>query len=536
MVEQIVRPTGLLDPKVEVRPSHGARDDLLREIAQRTQRDERVLVTTLTKVATEELHAFLESEGIRARLQHSDIKVEDRVAIIGGPARGRVRRADRDQFAARRARHPEASLIAIFDADRAGFLRSAQALIQMIGRVARNVNGNRCPLRRYGDAGDAGPRSMRPRAGDSARSPSTRRNDVTPLSSVRGLASAQPYGQEPSSIRKPSARTCTSFATGSREGTGAARGGGSRQEDGAETIGGELDGSTVSSFICDAPGESDRMCKDQEPQTTPGKERARDPASYKCAARGRTTSRMLMWTFRADAFVVFTGISGSGKSSLAFGTLYAEAQRRYLESVAHLRPRLFDQAGVPEVDAIDGLPPAVALQQQRGSANARSSVGSVTTLSAWCGCSIRASENIAAISRCSMRRTSPPTPWPGPARPATASGASMTRRRDDGARRQSHHSRSGDSRHGQPAWHGQNLRDISLCRSALMSTRHGAIFEKDRDWILFTDETPTVPVYAGLTPEQTRVALKRRMEPSYQGTFSGAVATCWRPSPTQKRA
>ena len=75
-----------------------------------------------------------------------------------------------------------------------------------------------------------------------------------------------------------------------------------------------------------------------------------------------------------DAFVVFTGISGSGKSSLAFGTLYAEAQRRYLESVAPYARRLIDQAGVPEVDAIDGLPPAVALQQQRGSANARCSI------------------------------------------------------------------------------------------------------------------------------------------------------------------
>src|SRR5437763_1020803 len=82
-----------------------------------------------------------------------------------------------------------------------------------------------------------------------------------------------------------------------------------------------------------------------------------------------------------DALVVFTGVSGSGKSSLAFGTLYAEAQRRYLESVAPYARRLFDQMGVPEVDAIDGLPPAVALQQQRGSPTTRSSVGSVSTLS-----------------------------------------------------------------------------------------------------------------------------------------------------------
>lgn len=82
-----------------------------------------------------------------------------------------------------------------------------------------------------------------------------------------------------------------------------------------------------------------------------------------------------------DALVAFTGVSGSGKSSLAFGTPYAEAQRRYLESVSPYARRLFDRMPVPEVDDIDGLPPAVALQQQRGSPTTRSSVGSVTTLS-----------------------------------------------------------------------------------------------------------------------------------------------------------
>jgi excinuclease UvrABC ATPase subunit len=82
-----------------------------------------------------------------------------------------------------------------------------------------------------------------------------------------------------------------------------------------------------------------------------------------------------------DALLVFTGVSGSGKSSLAFATLYAEAQRRYLESVAPDARRLFHQLGVPQVDAIEGLPPAVALQQQRGTPTTRSSVGSVTTLS-----------------------------------------------------------------------------------------------------------------------------------------------------------
>src|SRR5580700_4016945 len=82
-----------------------------------------------------------------------------------------------------------------------------------------------------------------------------------------------------------------------------------------------------------------------------------------------------------NALVVFTGVSGSGKSSLAFATLYAEAQRRYLDSVAPYARRLFDQIGIPDVDSIDGLPPAVALQQQRGSPTTRSSIGSVTTVS-----------------------------------------------------------------------------------------------------------------------------------------------------------
>jgi excinuclease ABC subunit A len=82
-----------------------------------------------------------------------------------------------------------------------------------------------------------------------------------------------------------------------------------------------------------------------------------------------------------DSLVVFSGVSGSGKSSLAFGTLYAEAQRRYLESVSPYARRLFHQMAVPEVSEVEGLPPAVALQQQRGSPTTRSSVGSVTTLS-----------------------------------------------------------------------------------------------------------------------------------------------------------
>jgi excinuclease ABC subunit A len=120
--------------------------------------------------------------------------------------------------------------------------------------------------------------------------------------------------------------------------------------------------------------------------------------------------------------VVFTGVSGSGKSSLAFSTVYAEAQRRYFESVAPYARRLIDQVGVPDVDSIEGLPPAVALQQQRGTPSARSSVGSVTTLSSLIRMLIPAPAVIRRGSRCCMprifRRTAPgrlpAMPRPGP--------------------------------------------------------------------------------------------------------------------------
>ena len=121
-----------------------------------------------------------------------------------------------------------------------------------------------------------------------------------------------------------------------------------------------------------------------------------------------------------DALVVFTGVSGSGKSSLAFGTLYAEAQRRYLESVSPYARRLFHQLGVPEVDEIDGLPPAVALQQQRGSPSTRSSVGSVTTLSNLLRMLYSRPATTRPASPSSTPSRSRPTPPRGPAPSATA--------------------------------------------------------------------------------------------------------------------
>lgn len=223
-----------------------------------------------------------------------------------------------------------------------------------------------------------------------------------------------------------------------------------------------------------------------------------------------------------DAIVVFTGVSGSGKSSLAFGTLYAEAQRRYLESVSPYARRLFHQLSVPEVDEIDGLPPAVALQQQRGAPTTRSSVGSVTTLG-----------NLMRMlySRAGHYPRNQPIIHAEAFSPNTPEGACPTchgmgimydateasmvpdpsltiRERAVAAWPQ--------------AWYGQNLRDILVTLGHDVDKPWKDLPKKLRDWILFTDEQPTVPVYAGFTPEETKRALKQQLEPSYMGTFTSA--------------
>ncbi len=223
-----------------------------------------------------------------------------------------------------------------------------------------------------------------------------------------------------------------------------------------------------------------------------------------------------------DALVVFTGVSGSGKSSLAFGTLYAEAQRRYLESVAPYARRLFDQMGVPEVDGIDGLPPAVALQQQRGSPTTRSSVGSVSTLSNLLRMLYSRAgtypPNQPHLEAESFSTNTPEGACPqchGLGRIYDVTERSMVP--DDSLTIRQRAIASWPT-----AWQGQNQRDILVSLGYDVDRPWRDLPKKDRDWILYTEEQPTVPVYAGFTPEETRRALKRKEEPSYQGTFSGA--------------
>src|SRR5881409_3294657 len=141
VVEQIIRPTGLVDPEVEVRPVKGQVDDLLHEIRLREKRQERVLVTTLTKRMAEDLTDYLQQHGVRVRYLHSEIDALERVGIIRGLRLGEFDVLVGINLLREGLDLPEVSLVAVLDADQEGFLRSDRSLIQTVGRAARHLSG-----------------------------------------------------------------------------------------------------------------------------------------------------------------------------------------------------------------------------------------------------------------------------------------------------------------------------------------------------------------------------------------------------------
>ncbi|HJE19825.1 MAG TPA: excinuclease ABC subunit UvrB, partial [Aliicoccus persicus] len=142
MVEQIIRPTGLLDPTIDVRPSEHQIDDLVEEILQRAERNERVLITTLTKKMSEDLTDYLKEAGIKVQYLHSEIKTLERIEVIRELRLGTYDVLVGINLLREGLDIPEVSLVAILDADKEGFLRSNRSLIQTIGRAARNANGH----------------------------------------------------------------------------------------------------------------------------------------------------------------------------------------------------------------------------------------------------------------------------------------------------------------------------------------------------------------------------------------------------------
>ncbi len=141
VVEQIIRPTGLVDPEVEIRPIRGQVDDLLGEIRARVERNERVLITTLTKRMSEDLQEYYSELGVKTSYMHSEVETLERVKILRNLRRGEIDVLIGVNLLREGLDLPEVSLVAILDADKEGFLRSAGSLIQTIGRAARNVNG-----------------------------------------------------------------------------------------------------------------------------------------------------------------------------------------------------------------------------------------------------------------------------------------------------------------------------------------------------------------------------------------------------------
>ncbi|MCC6392960.1 MAG: excinuclease ABC subunit UvrB [Bryobacterales bacterium] len=141
VVEQVIRPTGLVDPEVEIRPIRGQVDDLLNEIRKRVERNERVLVTTLTKRMAEDLTEYYSELGVKCRYLHSEVSTLDRVRILRDLRKGEFDALVGVNLLREGLDLPEVSLVAILDADKEGFLRSTGSLIQTIGRAARNVNG-----------------------------------------------------------------------------------------------------------------------------------------------------------------------------------------------------------------------------------------------------------------------------------------------------------------------------------------------------------------------------------------------------------
>ena len=215
-----------------------------------------------------------------------------------------------------------------------------------------------------------------------------------------------------------------------------------------------------------------------------------------------------------DALVVVTGVSGSGKSSLAFGTVYAEAQARYLESVAPYARRLIDQVAAPDVGEITGLPPAVALQQARGVPQSRSTVGTLTTLSNSLRMLYsRAGDYPAGAPRLDSDAFSPNTPagacphCHGLGRVHEVTEASLVPDPDRSIRERAVAAWPG-------AWQGKNYRDILATLGYDVDRPWRELPQTDRDWILFTDDQPVVTVHA------EREA--HRIQRPYQGTYQSA--------------
>ena len=199
VVEQVIRPTGLVDPEVIIKPTKGQIDDLLHEIRQRAERDERVLVTTLTKRMAEDLTDYLLENGVRARYLHSEVDTLRRVELLRELRVGEYDVLVGINLLREGLDLPEVSLVAILDADKEGFLRSGTSLIQTIGRAARNVSGE---VHMYAD-------TVTPSMQRAIDETNRRREKQVPYNEANDINPSRCASGSPTSWTRSSARTPT---------------------------------------------------------------------------------------------------------------------------------------------------------------------------------------------------------------------------------------------------------------------------------------------------------------------------------------
>ena len=186
VVEQVIRPTGLVDPQVEIRPVKGQVDDLLEEIRKRAEKNERVLVTTLTKRMAEDLSEYFTEVGVRCRYLHSEVETLDRIKILRDLRRGEFDVLIGINLLREGLDLPEVSMVAILDADKEGYLRSATSLIQTMGRCARHVEGRAILYadRRTGSMNQAIDETNRRRT---KQLEYNKENNITPMSIIKSV-------------------------------------------------------------------------------------------------------------------------------------------------------------------------------------------------------------------------------------------------------------------------------------------------------------------------------------------------------------
>ncbi len=258
------------------------------------------------------------------------------------------------------------------------------------------------------------------------------------------------------------------------------------------------------------------VCFNELVKTSPHKNTAHKDGFVEVRGARQNNLRGIDIDIPRNAFVVFTGVSGSGKSSIAFGTIFAEAQRRYFDSIAPYARRLISQLPAPKVTEIRGLPPAVALQQRRGEPTARSSVGTITNLSN----SLRMLFSRAgtyptgATERLDSDSFSPNT-HTGACPDCHGMGIRHTVSEESLVPDDSLSIREGAVAAWPGAWQGKNYRDILDVLGYDVDKPWKQLAKKDRDWILFTEEKPVVTVHA------QREA--HRIQRPYQGTYMSAA-------------